>query len=188
MTSRPVRSTIRLSLPSLVAAFFGLAGAAIGGWFTYQATVRTQEADARRGVEREDAAARGAARVLIDELEGAKVYLISTLQQTRTLPVDDDARVALAPTDSHLLASRLTAREWVELRYTRQEAKGAVTLIRAVDSDAHVSTTGGGVRVPRGVLSLIDKTCSQIDDGQRALARLAGLPVAQGNKFGPPQH
>lgn len=88
--------------------------------------------------------------------------------------------------DEQLLASRLTAEEWVAVKDTTNAVQQARQVVEAANFAADQPSSQGGVELKGEFRAALEPAVGQIDTGQRALARLAGLPVAPGNEFGPP--
>ena len=122
-----------------VTALAAIAGAAVGGFVTYQGDRSLQ-------AERSQVAARGAARVLQSEFLSAAVRLEVELEQKRLIVPDGSTAVKVSTEDQELIAANLGSSAWA----TVAAAEGGLEQEILADSgrDMAVLRARAGLSVP----------------------------------------
>jgi hypothetical protein len=144
----------RFHLTSLLPALAAIAGAAVGGYATYQATNAAQHEETRRADVREERLALGAVRYLQIELRIAKVGAAANETAGREPSIDADMRIDIPAADMQRVLARLTADEYVDV----SQGISAATLSQQVLATARDRGTlgKGGAGAMRAVEGAID--------------------------------
>lgn len=131
----------------LIAAVFTLLASAVGGssrgYFTYQASLGAAREATAREEGREADRARGAARLLIEDLDEAQIYAATALEVDRTLPTDDGIGLELPREDAALLYACLTDAEWVAVKQTIGEVRNAARVVEGHNAQHGQSRRSG---------------------------------------------
>lgn len=148
-------------------------GALVSGFFVYIATTSAERVRTQREEAKDTAVARGAARLLIDEYYSAGIYLQTTLDTGRTLPVDDKFTISIGRTDEREIAARLYAAQWQEVALANGSVDQAILILREIGKREPGSKDGGAPLLPGDDRVLIG-TLDHIERASQALRELAG--------------
>lgn len=164
-------------LLTIAPALAAILGAAVGGFFTYQGSLSAQRAETERQEDREDAQARGAARVLMAEYDDAEAWLAATANEGVTIPIGEDAMIRLPRDEAQLLASHLTPKQWQQVTRTNGLVRDIVLLIETYNRSNKRPVSRGGALLDPSIEKSIDQVGPEVDRGRVALAPIADIPV-----------
>lgn len=155
--------------PDLRTALVGLTGAAIGGFFAMAGVVCAEKMESDREQDRHEEAARGAARLFVDEYRTVGLYLERTLQNGVWEPVPGDAHIQIPDSDRKLLSANLDEDEWGRASEAATVTNRVLNRLRArMKGRRYLSL------LPRTEEQLMRLTLTEITEGREALRPLSG--------------
>ena len=162
----------RTHTPAILTGLAAIAAAAVAGYWPAQASKDAAEEETQRLTEVRSDDARGAARILINELLIASHEAKDLAYDAYMRPLGPNFRISIPQGDLRLVASRLDTSEWTEVNHALSDA---ANLVRYLKMRSHPAHPLSGRVLSRHSIQILYDDVSSMGDAAGALADLAEL-------------
>lgn len=168
-------------ISSIAVAVATLAGSISGGLVANKGATAVQRAEADRAEDREAAAARGAARLLVRELRDAEIWMEVALQYDAFLRLGKNYPISISTEDQETIAARLKPKEWETLE-SALSAVGGFQLMM----DETLAAGRNSPRLGKEERDGVEGDAAAVQAGAQALRRLAASTPVDPRPLAPP--